>query len=428
MHRVFKTAEHAMSMVVKSGTNIYLQGMAATPTFLTNSLTQYGLSNNLKNVTIFHNHTEGLCPYVIPAARHTFRSKSFFVGANLRQAIANGDADYVPVVFQDLPRLLRSGTIPIDVVLCQASYPDKNGMISLGTSVEAVLAAVQNAKYVICQLNRYMPRTLGDSLIHINNVNAVVYNDQPLYTTTTNPLSDTDKRIGKLITNNLIGDGTTVQVGIGGVPNSVLSSLVDHKHIGIHSEVFSDGVIPLVKTGVIDNSRKIVNPGKMVASFLLGTQELFDFVDNNPQVLMKDLQYTNNPDIISSHYKMTSINSCIEVDVTGQVCADSIGSRIYSGFGGQLDFVRGASLSEGGKTIFALHSRTGKGVPKIVPFLRQGSGVVTTRAHVDYVVTEYGIASLRAKSLRERTKSMISIAHPEDRDMLSSFAKKQNLI
>lgn len=414
--------------VLKSKNNVFVQGMAATPTFLTRIMTEWGISNKLDDINVYHLHTEGECPYIKKEARPHFRCRNFFTGQNVRSAIEKGYAEYVPVFMSDVPSLFRRKIIPLDVALVQMSPPDKDGLCSLGPSVEASFSAIENAKHVICQINKNIPRTLGDALVHIDNVDTIVEHDSPLYTSISKKPQAEDAVIGRLIATHLVPDGATLQIGIGSIPNMVLNELFAHKDIGIHSEMFSDGVVDLINNGVVTNSKKKLDAGKLVASFLMGSPAFFEFVNDNPIVEMRDAAYTNNPFVIKEHNHMIAINSAIEVDITGQVCSDSIGTRIYSGFGGQLDFMYGASIAEHGKAIIALHSRTSKGKPRIVPYLKKGAGVVTTRGHVDYIVTEHGIASLRGKSIQQRVRSLIDIAHPNDRLMLSDDAKKRNLI
>lgn len=414
--------------ILKSDMNVFVQGMAATPTFLTNAMTEWGVSHKLSNVNVYHMHTEGECPYIHLSAQPHFRCRTFFVGKNVRDAVNRGIAEYVPCLMSDIPRFFRKRIIPLDLALIQMSPPDNHGICSLGPSVETTLAAVETSKHVICQINRNIPRTQGDALIHINNVDAIIENDTPIYTTTSKQPSEEDKEIGRLIASNLIPDGATLQLGIGNIPNMVLDQLHSHKNIGIHSEMFSDGVVDLIREGVINNSKKTLDPGRLVVSFLLGSPQLFEFVHNNSMVEMRDVAYTNDPRIIMRQDNMIAVNSAIEVDLTGQVCSDSIGTRIYSGFGGQLDFMYGSSISNGGKSIIALHSRTSHGKPRLVPLLHDGAGVVTTRAHVNYIATEYGIVSLCGLSINQRALQLIRIAHPDDRAMLTLEAKKRNLI
>ncbi len=374
-------------------------------------------SSELRNVEVVQLHTEGPAPYADPAVSDSFRVNALFTSGNVRQAIADGRADYTPIFLSEVPALVRSGAFPIDVALIQVSPPDRHGYCSLGVSVEATKAAVLAAKHVVAQVNREMPRTHGDGLIHVDNLHAMVEHDQPIPEINVPPPSDLEMQIG-LNCANLVENGATIQMGIGAIPNAVLAALHDHKDLGVHTEMFSDGVVDLVQKGVINGKHKRVHPGKIVAGFVLGTRKLYDFVDDNPLVAMLDIGYVNDTSVIRRNPKVTAINSAIEVDLTGQVCADSIGCRIYSGVGGQMDFIRGASLSAGGKPIIALPSVTSKGESRIVSLLKPGAGVVTTRAHVHWVVTEYGAANLHGKSLRERAKALIEIAHPDHRESL----------
>lgn len=374
-------------------------------------------SAELKQVEIVQLHTEGPAPYAAPEVSASFRVNALFTSGNVRQAVADGRADYTPIFLSEVPALLRSGAFPIDVALIQVSAPDRHGFCSLGVSVEATKAAVLSAKHVIAQVNRKMPRTHGDGLIHVDNIHAMVEHDQDIPEIQVPPPSEVERQIG-LNCANLVENGATIQMGIGAIPNAVLAALHSHKDLGVHTEMFSDGVVELVEKGVINGKHKRVHPGKIVAGFVLGTRKLYDFVDDNPLVAMLDIGYVNDTSVIRRNPKVTAINSAIEVDLTGQVCADSIGCRIYSGVGGQMDFIRGASLSPGGKPIIALPSVTSKGESRIVALLKPGAGVVTTRAHVHWVVTEYGAANLHGKSLRERAKALIDIAHPEHREAL----------
>jgi acyl-CoA hydrolase len=311
--------------------------------------------------------------------------------------------------------------VPINVALISVSPPDKNGFVSLGTSVDATLAAVQTAKLVIAQVNRYMPRTFGDATVHCSEIDFLVEKDEPLHEVHSEALTEQEERIGQYIA-ELVPDGATLQMGIGSIPNAVLQNLKNHQHLGVHTEMFSDGLLPLLESGVVDNSKKRLLQGRTVATFLMGTQKLYDFVNDNPSIQMKTVDYVNNMRNISKNPNVIGINSAIEIDLTGQVCADSIGTQIYSGVGGQIDFIRGASMSEGGKPIIAMASRTLKGISKIVPTLKVGAGVVSTRANMHYVVTEYGVAYLYGKSLKQRAKALIEIAHPDDREALEKAA------
>lgn len=412
------TAQKALSNV-QSGDHIFIHGVAAVPHHLVDALV--ARSAELENVHLYHLHTEGTAPYVEPQYEGIFSLHSFFVGANVRQATWDGRADYIPVFLSEIPDMIRSHAVPINVALITVSPPDKNGYVSLGTSVDATVAAIQTANLVIAQTNKYMPRTFGDSILHIRDIDYLVEYDEPLPASKTEPITDVEKKIGQYIA-DLVPDGATLQMGIGSIPNAVLQNLKNHKHLGVHSEMFSDGLLPLLESGVVDNSRKKIQRGYSVATFLMGSKDLYNYVHDNPSIQMKTVDYVNNMRNISRNPKVIGINSAIEIDLTGQVCADSIGTKIYSGVGGQIDFMRGASMSEGGKPIIALSSRTLKGVAKIVPTLKTGAGVVSTRANMHYVVTEYGVANLYGKSLKQRAKELIEIAHPDDREMLEKAA------
>jgi 4-hydroxybutyrate CoA-transferase len=412
------TAEQALA-VIQSNDHIFIHSVAAAPQHLIEAMV--ARHAELKNVQLYHLHTEGSAPYVQPEYEGVFELNSFFVGANVRQATWDGRADYIPVFLSEIPDMIRQKVVPINVALITVSPPDKNGFVSLGTSVDATLAAVQTAKLVIAQVNKHMPRTFGDSTLHIRDIDFLVEHDVPLHEAHFEPLSEAEKQIGHHIA-ELVPDGATLQMGIGSIPNAVLQNLVNHKHLGVHTEMFSDGLLPLLESGVVDNSKKKLLRGRTVATFLMGSKKLYDFVDDNPSIQMKTVDYVNNMRNIAKNPKVVGINSAIEIDLTGQVCADSIGMQIYSGVGGQIDFMRGASMSEGGKPIIALSSRTPKGIPKIVPALKIGAGVVSTRANVHYVVTEYGVAYLYGKSLKQRAKALIEIAHPDDREMLEKAA------
>ncbi|MFN6964780.1 MAG: acetyl-CoA hydrolase/transferase family protein [Pyrinomonadaceae bacterium] len=404
---------------IKSGDRVFVHGVAAVPSVLTHAMAER--ADELRDVEIVHLHTEGDAPYARPELAGSFRVNAFFVAGNVRQAVNEGRADYVPVFLSEIPSLFRRGVLPLDVAMISVSPPDKHGFCSLGVSVDIARAAVDTAKVVIAQVNPRMPRTIGDALVHVGRIDAMVEVDRPLPEVAPPTLTDVDRAIGRHVA-ELIDDGATLQMGIGSIPNAVLAALGGHKDLGIHTEMFSDGVIDLVERGVVTGIRKAKHPGKIVAGFVMGTQRLYDFVDDNPQVLMLDIAYVNDTSVIRRNPKVTAINSAIEVDVTGQVCADSIGTRLYSGVGGQMDFIRGASLSEGGKPIIALPSVTSKGESKIVNFLKPGAGVVTTRAHAHYIVTEYGIADLYGKNLRQRARELISIAHPDHREKLAAEA------
>ncbi|HQZ97797.1 MAG TPA: acetyl-CoA hydrolase/transferase C-terminal domain-containing protein [Pyrinomonadaceae bacterium] len=412
------TAEEAVRCI-KSGDRVFIHSVAAAPQQLIKAMT--ARAPELRNVEIVHLHTEGPAPYASAELKDSFHVNAFFVGANVRQALADGHADYVPVFLSEVPNLFRRGILPIDVAMLNVSPPDKHGFCTLGVSIDVARAAFETAKCVIAQVNPRMPRTQGDALIHLDEIDAIVEVDEHLHEIPMPELTEVDRAIGKHIA-DIIEDGATLQMGIGSIPNAVLGALGNHKDLGVHTEMFSDGVIPLVESGVINGHQKIKHPGRMVAGFVMGTQRLYDFIDDNPQVLMLDIAYVNDTSVIRRNPKVTAVNSAIEVDLTGQVCADSIGTYQYSGVGGQMDFIRGASLSEGGKAIIALPSATKRGESKIVPFLKQGAGVVTTRAHVHYIVTEYGVANLYGLNLRQRAAELIRIAHPDNREDLERAA------
>jgi 4-hydroxybutyrate CoA-transferase len=405
--------------IVKPGDSIYVHTAAAAPQVLIDALVER--ASELKKIKIYHLHTEATAPYVDPKYKGIFETNSLFIGANVRKAIWEGRANFIPVFLSEVPALFRKMIIPIDVCLIQVSTPDKHGFCSLGPCVDSTRAAIQMASHVIAQVNDQMPRTHGDGLIHISQIDAMVEGNMPLpEAKLPDPNAEEDK-IGDHIA-DMIEDGSTLQMGIGTIPNAVLAKLNHHRDIGIHTEMFSDGVIPLVESGVINNRKKKIHPGKIISGFVIGSKKIYDFIDDNPMVNLLDIQYVNDVAVIRKNPKAVSINSAIEVDVTGQVCADSIGSKFFSGVGGQMDFIRGASLSQGGKPIIALPATTKRNETKIVPILKPGAGVVTTRAHVHYVVTEYGIADLYGKSIKERIKAMIDIAHPDHREELDKQA------
>lgn len=404
---------------IKSNDHVFVHTAGATPNVLTEALTQR--HEELRNVKIYHLHTEGKAPYTDPAYSESFKVNSFFLGANCRTATNDGYADYIPCFLSEIPLMIRNGIIPIDVALIHVSPPDKHGYCSMGISVDASKAAVDTAKVVIAQINPQMPRTHGDGLVHISKFDAYTEVNEPLPELAPHAMTPEEKKMGEYIA-EMIPDRATLQMGIGSIPDAVLSCLNNHKDLGVHTEMFSDGVVGLVESGVITNKFKTKHKGVIVSGFLLGTRKLYDFVDDNPIVRMLDIQYVNDTAVIRKMPNMISVNSAIEVDITGQVSADSIGTRIYSGVGGQMDFIRGASLSPGGKPIIALPSITKKGESKITSFLKPGAGVVTTRAHVHYIVTEYGVAELYGKNLRERAKALIGIAHPDHRERLEQEA------
>ncbi|MCB0504197.1 MAG: acetyl-CoA hydrolase/transferase family protein [Cyclobacteriaceae bacterium] len=412
------TPEQAVAGI-RSGDRVYIHSAAATPQALVKALVNR--ASELRGVEIFHLHTEGDASYTNPEYSESFHLNAMFLGPNVRQAVEDGRADFIPCFLSEVPIMFRRGRIPLDVVLIQVSPPDKHGYCSLGISIEATLAAIEVSRLVIAQINPQMPRTHGDGQIHIDKLDAYCFCDEPIQEYGGHELTEIEMQIGQHVA-GIIEDGATLQMGIGAIPDATLNYLGNHKDLGVHTEMFSDGILPLVEKGVITGKYKVKHPGFIVTGFLLGSRELYNFVDDNPMVRVKDIEYVNDSSVIKQNPKVTSINSAIEIDITGQVCADSIGTRIYSGVGGQMDFIRGASLSEGGKPIIALPSRTKKGVSKIVPYLKQGAGVVTTRAHVHYVATEYGVADLYGQTLRERARRLIEISHPGDREDLEKAA------
>lgn len=347
-----------------------------------------------------------------------FHINSLFVSESIRKAVNEGRADYVPVFLSEIPELFNQKILPVDVAIVHVSVPDQHGYCSLGVSVDIARSAVNNARYVIAQVNPNVPRTHGDGMIHASRFHAMVYCEDALHEGKFGgAVSEVDQQIGRYVA-ELIDDGSTLQMGIGSIPNAVLQCLYNHKNLGVHTEMFSDGLIDLFDKDIINNKCKVISPNKTVTGFALGTKRLYDYVNDNPAFSFLDIDFVNDPHIIKQNPKVVAINSAVEVDVTGQICSDSIGTYQYSGVGGQMDFMRGAALSQGGKPIIALPSRTQKGVSRIVPFLKQGAGVVTTRAHAHYIITEYGSAYLFGKNLRQRAKALINIAHPDDREEL----------
>ncbi len=418
------TADEAVK-AIKSGMRVYVHPGCATPEVLLNAMCNN--SEHLSNVEVFHILTLGISPYSDPKMEGRFRHNALFIGANVRKAVNEGRADYTPVFLGEVPALFYKGILQIDVSLINVSPPDKYGFCSYGTGVDTTKAATDVAKIVIAQINPNQPRSLGNSFIHIDKIDYCVEVDAPLnelkYEERLKSPEDQEmyQQIGKHIA-SLIEDGSTLQTGIGAIPEAVMKHLFDKKDLGIHTEMFSDGVIKLVETGVINNEKKTLHPGKIIAGFVLGTKKLFDFIDNDPLMEFHPSDYTNDPFIIAQNDNMVAINSAIEIDLTGQICADSIGPVFYSGFGGQLDFIRGASRSKNGKPIIAIPSTAKNGkVSKIVPYLSQGAGVTTTRGDVHYVVTEYGIADLYGRTLLQRAKALIDVAHPDFRESLDRF-------
>ena len=408
------TAQEALK-IVKSNDFVYIHGGAALPEILIDALV--ARAPELRNVTIGHIHIEGKAAYAHPQYKDNFFVNSFFLSSNVRHINQTDNGSYTPIFLSDMPLLFDRKHIKVDVVLIQVTPPDKFGFCSMGVSVEASKSAIRNAKYVIAQVNNQMPRTYGDAMFHIDEIDFLVEHDAPIFSLQLTTPTAIETQIAQHIV-PLIEDGSTLQLGIGNIPNATLAEMGHLKNLGIHTELLTEGVLDLVKKGVINGYEKKIDKGKIIASFAMGTQRLYDFIDKNPSVEIAEASYTNEVGVIRQNPKVVSINSAIEVDITGQVCADSIGSNIYSGFGGQVDFVRGAMLSEGGKSIIAFPSLTNKGESKIVPFLKQGAGVVTTRAHVQYIVTEYGVAELFGKNLHQRAKALINIAHPNHREAL----------
>lgn len=415
------TADEAVKLI-RSRTRVFVHGGAATPSVLLAALARRG--GELEDVETVHLHLEGDAPHAEPGMARAFRANAFFCGDNLRQAVAEGRADYMPVFLSEIPLLFRNGILPLDAALLHVSPPDAHGYMSLGTSVDAALAAAETAPTLIAQVNRRMPRSLGDGAVHASRFAALVPVDVPLPEHAPVVPGAVERAIGGTIA-DLVENGATLQMGIGAIPDAVLLALTGHRGLGVHTEMFSDGLLPLIESGVVTNEHKRRQRGKTVASFVIGTRRVFDFIDNNPAVEMRDCSYVNDTAIIRQQPKMTAINSAIEVDLTGQVVADSIGERIYSGVGGQMDFIRGATLSAGGKAIIALPSMTSRGESRIVAQLKPGAGVVTTRAHVHYVVTEHGVAELYGKNLRQRAKALTAIASPGMRESLERDTRRR---
>lgn len=414
MYPTYTTAEEAVKRV-KSGDRVFIHGSAATPTRLLHAL--LGRAGEVADVELVAISTQGTIDWNTPAVRNSFRLNSLFVSANVRDWVDSDYGEYIPVFLSEIPQMFES-ILPIDVAIIHVSPPDKHGYCTLGTSIDAALTAVRTAKTVIAQVNPRMPRTHGDGQVHMSKLSAMVYVEDELPQVNYSEKIDARaERIGQHVA-SLIEDGSTLQMGIGAIPDAVLQSLTSHKQLGIHTEMFSDGLISLVEKGIVTNEHKKIRPGKIVTTFALGTRKLYDFVDDNPDISFMDVAYVNDTSIIRKNPRVVAINSAIEIDLTGQVCADSIGTYQFSGIGGQMDFMRGASLSEGGKPIIAMPSITNKGLSRIVPTLKAGAGVVTTRGHVHYVVTEHGIVNLYGKNLEQRARLLISIADPAQRGEL----------
>jgi acyl-CoA hydrolase len=414
----YVTAEEAVKNI-QSGERVFLHSAAATPQLLVDALTARG--DELQGVELVSIHTEGSAPYLDRRYEGVFHLNTFFVGANTRTAINNGMASYVPMFLSEIPRFFRSGNMPLDVALVQVSPPDKHGYCSIGVSVDITNAAIETARHVIAQVNENMPRVHGNGIIHVSAIDALVECNDPIFELIQPAPSPTEMKIGNFIA-GLVEDGATLQTGIGGVPDAALRALCNHRDLGLHTEMFSDGVMELVECGALTGRKKVRQWGKIVSGFCVGSRALYDFVDDNPMIEMRDITYVNDTSVIRTNPKVTAINSALEVDITGQICADSLGTSQYSGVGGQVDFIRGAALSKGGKPIIALAATTRHGDSRIVARLKPGASVTTSRAHVHYVVTEYGVAYLYGKSLRQRASALIDIAHPDHREQLENEA------
>jgi len=416
-----RTADEALSCV-QSGMRVYIQPGCAEPETLVEALMRRGPF--VQDVEIVHMMTMGAAPYVAPEMAGHFRHNAMFIGGNVREAINDGRADYTPIYLSEIEGLFESGAMPIDVALLELSPPDSHGFCSFGVGVDTSLTAAKSARYVVAQINDQMPRTYGDSFIHVTDIDAVVNSSRPLCASKLPQITDMHRAIARNVA-DLIDDGAVLQTGIGGIPDAVLPFLMDCKDLAVHSELVSDGVIPLIEAGVLTGARKNFKPRKIILGFALGTKELFDFVDNNPIFEFHPTAYTNDPALIARNDDMVAINSALQVDLTGQVCSDSIGSQFYSGIGGQVDFLRGASRSKRGKPIIAISSTAKSGtISRIVPMLSPGAGVVTSRGLIRYVVSEYGVAYLHGKSIRERAQALIDISHPKFREELYQFCEK----
>ncbi|PAA91586.1 hypothetical protein BOX15_Mlig005438g1 [Macrostomum lignano] len=419
--------QQAFERHLDSAQHIFIHGGAATPNHLIDNMVNVAQEKKLKDIKLMHIHTEGPAKYNEPEYEGIFRSNSLFTSSNCRKAIQDGRADFTPIFLSEIPLLFRRNHIKLDMALIMVTPPDRHGFCSLGPSVDCTRAAIQNARVIIAQVNPKSPRTRGDAYIHSSHVDCFVHMPENLQEMPARSIDEAEVAIGKQIAQNLVENGATLQMGIGSIPDAVLAELGSHKDLGVHSEMFSDGIVDLTQTGAITNARKKIKPGKIVSGFVIGSNKVFNFINDNPFVELCDIQFTNRTAIICENPQVTAINSCIEVDLTGQVVSDSIGPRIYSGVGGQIDFIRGAALcTDGrGKPIIALQSATKKGVSKITPFIKEGAGVVTTRAHVHYIVTEHGIAQLWGKNLRQRAYHLIQIAHPDHRKSLEEAAFKR---
>jgi acyl-CoA hydrolase/GNAT superfamily N-acetyltransferase len=420
-----RSADDALK-VVRSGQHIFVGSGAASPQFLVERLT--ARADYLHAAEIIHIMTLGLAPYALSPVKEAFRHNAFFVGPNVREAVTTGEADYTPIFLSEVASLFRSGRVPLDVALIQVTPPDEHGFCSLGVSVDIVKPAVECARLIIAEVNPRMPRTLGNSFVAADAIDVMVEHESPLPEVAHPAPDDVSRAIGRWVA-SLVEDGATLQVGIGSIPDAILEGLADKHDLGLHTEMLSDGNLPLIESGVINNARKTLHRGKIIATFVMGTQRLYDFVDNNPLVELHPNEYVNDPFVIAQNERMAAINAAIEVDLTGQVCSDSLGHLFYSGIGGQVDFIRGASRSKGGRPIIALPSTADGGrISRIVPQLKPGAGVVTSRGDVHYVVTEYGVADLYGHNARQRAMALIGIAHPDYRHDLLAFAKEQHYV
>jgi 4-hydroxybutyrate CoA-transferase len=419
-----RTDAHSALKAIKPGYQVFLNANCGEPATLVEALEESAA--NLDNVKIVQLLAMGDSAYVREELARNLRYNALFIGPAVRKAVNAGLADYTPVFLSEIPALFKNGLLPIDVALIQVSPPDEHGFCSFGISVDIGKPAAESAKIVIAEVNQQMPRTLGDCFIHASKLTYIVETDRPIRELPPVPFTEVHERIGAFCA-ELIEDGSTLQLGIGAIPNAVLAALKDHRRIGVHTEMFSDGVMDAFQNGVITNEEKSLHPGKLISSFIMGSRKLYDFVDNNPCVEMHPSDYTNDPFIIAQNNKMVAVNSAISVDLTGQVNADSIGMRLYSGIGGQVDYIRGAARAEGGKAIIAMPSMA-RDNSRIVPTLAAGAGVVTSRGDVHYMVTEYGVAYLHGKSIRERCKELIRIAHPESREDLAKFARDNHYV
>lgn len=419
------TAEKAVEMV-RSGERVYIHQGCAEPEELVRALTRR--APELRDVEVVHLTTMGNADYTLPEYEGYFRHTAIFIGQNVRQAVQDGRADFIPIFLSEVEDLFRNGSMPLDVALMQCTPPDNFGYMSLGPSIDCSLTAARCAKRVIVQVNDRMPRTMGNAFLHVSRVDAFVETSQPLPEYRPGAITDLHRAIARNVA-SLIPDGATLQMGIGGVSEATLEFLKNHKDLGVHTEMFSDGLLELIEAGVVNNERKTIHPRKVIAGFALGTRRLLDFLHDNPIFEFHQSEYTNDPFVIARNDRMVAINSAIEIDLTGQVCADSMGSTMYSGIGGQVDFIRGAARSKGGVPIIALPSSARREtISRIVPTLRRGGGVVTSRGDVHYVVTEYGVAYLHGKTLRQRAEALIAIAHPKFRDELTAYARKAKFL